>query len=334
MILTKKVETKITNGNNKHYTKLGYKVKNKDILLINVDELPKGSHALIDVKCDVCYKESKKPYRQYLNSFEKYGYYTCSAGCAKAKNKLTCLKKYGVDSFSKTDEYKEKFKNSCLKRFGSNSPLESEEVKAKIKATLIEKYGVDHNTKSKEVIENRKENTKKKYGVEHTTQLKSVKDKIKDVVFKKYDVNCVTQLKSVKNKIIKTNLKKYDVENPMQHEEFFIKQQKSAKQIKHHKKTGLNYRGTYELDFLNFCFKYNIRVEKGKRFDYIFENKKHYYFSDFFLPDYNLVIEIKSDYYYNKELLKNIEKKKSVNDHSFLFIINKEYKELNELINK
>lgn len=58
------------------------------------------------------------------------------------------------------------------------------------------------------------------------------------------------------------------------------------------------YRSSYELMFLKFCDEYNIKVESA-------ENKKHYvtyfdpsgkkrrYFPDFYLPDFEITVEIK-----------------------------------------
>jgi very-short-patch-repair endonuclease len=68
---------------------------------------------------------------------------------------------------------------------------------------------------------------------------------------------------------------------------------------------------------------------------YIYENKIKYYHPDFFIQDINLIIEIKSDYYFNLHIDKNLAKKKSCveNGFNFLFIINKDYQEfLNKII--
>lgn len=91
------------------------------------------------------------------------------------------------------------------------------------------------------------------------------------------------------------------------------------------KNTGLYYRGTYELDFLNFCFKNNIIVENGKRIRYIIDNKTHFYFPDFLYR--NLIIEIKSKYTFYKNLEINLLKQKSSLDNGFdfIFVVDKDY---------
>jgi hypothetical protein len=57
----------------------------------------------------------------------------------------------------------------------------------------------------------------------------------------------------------------------------------------------------YEPQFLDYVFRNNIYKEEDfdfstRRIPYIFENKEHYYFPDFYIPKDNLIIEIKSDY--------------------------------------
>ena len=58
------------------------------------------------------------------------------------------------------------------------------------------------------------------------------------------------------------------------------------------------------------------------------------YYPDYYLPEYNLIVEIKSDYTYKKELDKNICKRKSCVEqgYNFIFIINKNYDEFIQYI--
>ena len=52
--------------------------------------------------------------------------------------------------------------------------------------------------------------------------------------------------------------------------------------------------GSWERDVANFLNLKNIKWERPKNsFTYIFENKQKEYFPDFFLPDYNVYIEVK-----------------------------------------
>lgn len=61
--------------------------------------------------------------------------------------------------------------------------------------------------------------------------------------------------------------------------------------------------------------------------DYLFENKKKKYHPDYYLPVYNLIVEIKSTYTYEREKEKNEAKKEAAinNGFNFIFIIDKNY---------
>ena len=129
---------------------------------------------------------------------------------------------------------------------------------------------------------------------------------------------------------------KYGVLHHSQNSIIHTKQMKGCFLLKIHEKTNLNYQGTYEKHFLDFCFDNNINVEKGPKIKYFFNDNEHYYFSDFYLKKFNLIVEVKSSYTYKLYLEKNIKKEKqSIDDgYNFIFLINKNYDELIFLLNK
>lgn len=63
------------------------------------------------------------------------------------------------------------------------------------------------------------------------------------------------------------------------------------------KYNGILYRSSYELLFIKFAEKYNISIENceniKRRVRYTYNNKKHWYYPDFYLPDIDVCIEIK-----------------------------------------
>jgi len=301
MILNKEILIKVPSCKLKYYLCKGYTdIKVGDNILLKIEDLTKGSGIYIDTKCDICGKIGKLQYYNYNKSITKYNEYYCIK-CSKINTKKTNNIKYGCDY-----------------------PLQNNNIINISKTTLLNKYGVDNISKLESVKNDRKNNFK----------LNNFKEKSKITLLNKYGVDNISKLKSIKNKKYETTLKNWGVGNPSQSSVLFEKSQISGKKIKLYDKLNIYYRGTYEFDFLNFCYENNIKIEKGKKIKYIFENKIKYYHSDFYLPKYNLICEIKSDYYYNLYLSKNLTKKEYTinNNFNFLFIINKNYNELKKII--
>ena len=193
------------------------------------------------------------------------------------------MEKYGVDNYSKTDEYKEKVKKTSMEKYGVDSPNKSNSIKIKKVQSMINKYG--------------------------------------------FISNSMTEVS--KNKLKETNMQRYGVEYPMQVVEFFNKQQKSSFSILEFEDTELYYQSTYELDFLLKMKEvgqiHNIR--RGKVIYYYENGLKRAHFPDFYMENLNIIIEIKSNYTYNKYLDRNILKQKACVDigYNYLYIIDKNY---------
>jgi len=230
----------------------------------------------------------------------------------KEKSKKTNIQKYGVDSYSKTDEYKVRVKNTSLERYGVDNYSKSDEYKVKVKNTSLERYGVDSPNKSNLIKEFKKLSMIKKYG---------------------YISNSMTP--DSKEKLRKTNLERYGVEYPMQVLEFSEKQQKNSKRINYYNE-NIYYQGSYEKDFLDYMNNLNIlhKISRGPIIKYNngVSNKIHY--PDFYIEEYNLIIEIKSNYYYYKYIdINQIKMKEAINvGYNYLYIINKDYTIFNKII--
>lgn len=70
MLITKKSKVTINSSNILHYKNLGYNCKVKDKILVDIYNLTKGSHVIIEAKCDVCNKMKKITYQRYLENIE------------------------------------------------------------------------------------------------------------------------------------------------------------------------------------------------------------------------------------------------------------------------
>jgi len=69
------------------------------------------------------------------------------------KGKETCLKKYGVTTYSQSQECKEKVKKSNLEKYGYEYAMQSPELKSKFENVMIAKYGTAYYASSEDYHE-------------------------------------------------------------------------------------------------------------------------------------------------------------------------------------
>ena len=148
----------------------------------------------------------------------------------------------------------------------------------------------------------------------------------------KFGFENVFQNDEIKEKSRLTCLKNYGVEYPAQNEMIFLKTQSNRFKIRRYNDM-IYYQGSYEKDFLEKYYD-KIIVNKPKSFLYIMNNKNKYYHPDFYLPEFNLIIEIKSRYTYELEYEQNMLKKQTciLNGYNYIFIIDKNYIELEKIL--
>lgn len=193
-----------------------------------------------------------------VNSNFTYCCHKCAVS-SEANKKLhekTCLERYGVTSYTKTHECKQKIVSTSLKNYGTTNPgcsvqalekirqtnlrkrgvpcsFQSEEVKQKSKASFIRHYGVDNNMKSKEGLKAYQDAMQKKYGegIISNFQLESTKEKSRKTKLRRHgDENYVNvdKMKQTKlerhgdpdynnqEKFVKTMNERYGVDSPQQ----------------------------------------------------------------------------------------------------------------------
>ena len=186
MMISKETTVKIGTLNYKHYEKLGYKFKNGDIILVKVEDLTKGSHAIIEYGCDYCNKSIFMPYKRYLKGIININKYSCSdKNCSNKKIQEVCNVKYNVNNPFQLESVKIKSKETIWKKYGKEHPMYSKEIKLKIKSTCIQKYGVDNYTKTQEYLNKCKKTSIDKYGIDHESKTKEGQEKRKITRIKK-----------------------------------------------------------------------------------------------------------------------------------------------------
>lgn len=211
--------------------------------------------------------------------------YTCSCGESAYMSASNC--KHGSKCAScKT----ERSSATNMLKYGVPRPSQNEDVKEKICSTNIRRYGVPH------ILQNPK-----------------IRARINETVQNVYGVSNLFQNEDVKQQIKETNILKYGVPNPMQNKTVFNKQQKSSFSLKDYTMQSGEIKRVQ--GFEPQCLK---ELDNGRHgpilagnnddlpiIDYTFDNKEHKYNPDIYLPEYNLIIEVKSIYTLNADLDKN-----------------------------
>jgi len=258
MILTKEVDIIINSSNIKHYKKLGFNnIKVRDKILVNIDQLTKGSYAIITAECDVCHSNKEITYNRYLDNIGKYDIFSCSRKCANIKRVKTNLEKYGVEYVSQSKIFKDKIIKTCLEKYGVEYVLQSKDVIEKgkntklllygnenfinidkAKKTNLKKYGFENPMKDDNILNKMIETNLNRYGTKYYMSTAEFKEKSKktnldkygvekykniektrETFFKKYGVDWYTKSDEYKEKTIKTNLKRYGTINPNQNDD-------------------------------------------------------------------------------------------------------------------
>lgn len=172
------------------------------------------NETLIIPECPICNKslswnQDKRMYRSFCSK-------RCTAIGSVKNSKDTSLKKYGVDHYSKTDEFRKKVIDSSLKKYGVEHYSKTDEFKKKYTKTNIEKYGFPYPAQHPDIIEKIKSTNIEKYGEIAYAKTLEFSENFKIYSLEKYGTTHPLQNEEIRQKIKNTNIKKYGVEYPLQ----------------------------------------------------------------------------------------------------------------------
>jgi len=171
MILTKTILVRPNSKTLSFYKKLGYECTMYTKIDIPVEHLTKGSHQILDVKCDICGKERKLDYNTYWrNTKGLTDDYACCEKCGMNKRDKTNEEKYGVKNVFQNENIKDTIKESYLKNLGVDHPSKSINIQNKRNNTNLEKYGFTCSLLNKEVKEKSEKVCLERYGVKNPFQ--------------------------------------------------------------------------------------------------------------------------------------------------------------------
>jgi len=310
MILEKKITKKVNK-----YVLWRYKEKYEciagDIIEIPISDLSKSSHEKIKVKCDNCGKEYTLTYQTYITNThnEQYKLYCSKKECTNIKRKLIINQKYGVDNVFQNEKIKEKIRKTNLERYGADNPQQNKEIKEKTETTNIERYGFKNVFQNEKIKEKIRKSNLERYGVEYPSQNELIREK---------------------GKI--TSLKNYGVEYHLQNKENFDNMSKNSFKIKKYKDTELYYQGSFELDFLEKYYN-EIEIKNGFSIKYKYDGKEKVYHPDFYIPEYDLIVEIKSSWWLKQHKERCVAKEEETKkNHNYIMVLDKDYTNLNFIL--
>lgn len=201
MLLTKEVEIIPSKRTIKYYRNLGYNAEYNQPLIVKINDLQNGSAIKVDVLCDICLKNiMNMRYSEYNKRMNNSGSCVCKA-CSYEKQKLTNLKRYGVDNYAKTKECQDKITKTILSRYGVKRYSQTQEYKEKFHNTCTERYGEDYYSYFTEKAFN---TFYKKTGYENPSKAPYVKDKRTKTFIEHYGYENPNQTLEVRRKIAKT----------------------------------------------------------------------------------------------------------------------------------
>lgn len=151
------------------------------------------------------------------------------------------------------------------------------------KKNCLEKYGVDNTAKLNSSKEKTKETNIKKYGVEHHTRSEIYKEHY----LKNNGVTSPMLLPGVKEKVFQTNIKKYGGITP------FVSKETQEKSYNTKRIRGTFSTSKPEEDL------YQILLDMYSNVIRQYKSKEYPFKCDFYLPDYNVYIELNGSHFHN-----------------------------------
>lgn len=259
MIKENKVLVSINLRNLAYYKNEGYQIDLLEKSLeVSIDHLHSGSGVRITAICEICGSENQIQYKKYLvnkNRNDK-GFYSCFK-CKNIEKEKTCIKKFGVKSYSQTDEFRkteskkwkgkrkggQKYIDTMIRKYGvdcyfktkeskeSNRVwMSSEEFRMRAKDTILKKWGVDHFSKTDDfknkiiekkelILEKIKKTFQERWGEDWISKTEHFKYKMKE------------KKEETVRKIKATCLEKYGVDNVSKVKEVAIESRKTKEEL-------------------------------------------------------------------------------------------------------
>ena len=215
-------------------------------------------------RCKTCGDKTK-----FINLKEGYREF-CSKKCSNSnkdkqeKTKQVCIEKFGGIAPASSKEVQKKMKETNLERYGVENAMQNKNISSRSQQTNVDRYGGCGNA-SKELQEKYQLTIQEKYGVDNPMKSNVVKERAKNNFYSKYGVWHQSQLPDIIDKISNTK-RKNKTFHTSQIEELF-------------------------KDYLD-----SINIEYIRQY----KNKKYPFNCDFYIPKFDLYIEIQGNWLHGK----------------------------------
>lgn len=245
---------------------------------------------------EFCSCGEPRSWRNFIKGYNKTcGSLKCSSDQNTISRKEFYQKKYGVDHFFITEEFKSKYKSKMIEKYGVDNPSKSKEVIDKIKNTNKIRYGEDSWLK----IEGNKKKLSEKIAENHRTEReKKIKESNIEIEILDFNVRNATILcKNCNNK--------YQVSSSFFNKKISVQESPCLTC-----NPLLNGSSKSEIELLEFLKSiYNGKIINNDR--KILEGKE----IDIYLPELNIAFEFEGIYWHS-EIFKgkngNLEKKEII----------------------
>ena len=150
--------------------------------------------------------------------FRSNGSYRCLKSCfyTKEARKSTIKKRFGVDFYSKTQDYKRKCAETSMVNYGVTNPSKADSIKEKKKQTTLKNFGTEFPTQNSSIKEKIKLSNIEKYGFDSYSKTDIFKKKVAETSMERYGVKTALLSPLIREKITKTNLEKFNTPFPFQ----------------------------------------------------------------------------------------------------------------------
>lgn len=96
------------------------------------------------------------------------------------RNRITCLRRYGVESPFAHPMFKEKIRKTNIEKYGAPHVLQNPDIKKRVQDSMMAKHGVAHALQKKEFMDKAKQTMTDRFGVDYAAKSDIVKQRMRD----------------------------------------------------------------------------------------------------------------------------------------------------------